>query len=697
MALGGEARKILVEFLGDSRELVAASRKGEAAVSTFGTKAATAGKIAGKALAGGLLLAGAGMYEATKAAGEDEAAQSQLEGQLKNSTHATHEQIDAVNEWIEKQALAKGIAVDELRPAMAKLSTVTGSVAKAQRLLSAATDISAGSGKDLTSVVGALVKAQNGSVGGLSRLGLATKDASGHTKTFNQILQDSAVKYHGAAAKAADTTAGKERVLGVEMHELSVKIGTGLLPVMGKLVEIGLKVVDFIDRHTKAVGIAIGVLLSLAAIIKTVTVVTAAWNAVMDANPITLVVIALAALAAGLIYAYHHSARFKAIVDATFGFIKKYVPPIIEAVVGFVKDHWGLLVSIIGGPLGIIVVQVIKHWDKVKAVTLILASYVIDKAKDFGKFASLVIDHVGDVVKFFKDLPGKITGFVSGIPGQLKAIGGQMIDGLVSGLTAAGHKVLDYVQSLINKIPKKIREIMGIASPSKVTYELGEYIGQGLADGIASKTAATETAAQKMVDKVKAKLKTVKDAMASLSDSVAASFTGDLFGASVTAAVADADGNVTSPAQSAAQNFIASLTSTSGTLAALKAAFRTLRGWGWKPQMLAQLFQSGNAGLILDLAADRSQASQAAGLLSGIATSSSQLGGLVGQSVYGGQIAHLQDQLPGKGDTGTNNRTYNINVSVPVNGDPVATGREIVKTVRSLERATGRRLLVSPA
>jgi hypothetical protein len=40
MALGGEARKILVEFLGDSRELVAASREAEAALTGFGTQGA---------------------------------------------------------------------------------------------------------------------------------------------------------------------------------------------------------------------------------------------------------------------------------------------------------------------------------------------------------------------------------------------------------------------------------------------------------------------------------------------------------------------------------------------------------------------------------------------------------------------------------------------------------------------------------
>ena len=40
-----------------------------------------------------------------------------------------------------------------------------------------------------------------------------------------------------------------------------------------------------------------------------------ALNAALSANPIGLVVIAIAALVAGLIYAYQHSATFRAIVQ----------------------------------------------------------------------------------------------------------------------------------------------------------------------------------------------------------------------------------------------------------------------------------------------------------------------------------------------------------------------------------------------
>lgn len=46
--------------------------------------------------------------------------------------------------------------------------------------------------------------------------------------------------------------------------------------------------------------------------------IQAVFNAIMDANPIVLVVIAIVALVAALIYAYNHSARFRAIVQAVW-------------------------------------------------------------------------------------------------------------------------------------------------------------------------------------------------------------------------------------------------------------------------------------------------------------------------------------------------------------------------------------------
>ncbi|NUS29185.1 MAG: phage tail tape measure protein [Streptomyces sp.] len=55
-----------------------------------------------------------------------------------------------------------------------------------------------------------------------------------------------------------------------------------------------------------------------AAASKVMAVAQAALNAVMDANPIMLIVIGLAALVAGLVYAYNHSEAFRRIVQAAF-------------------------------------------------------------------------------------------------------------------------------------------------------------------------------------------------------------------------------------------------------------------------------------------------------------------------------------------------------------------------------------------
>jgi tape measure domain-containing protein len=51
-----------------------------------------------------------------------------------------------------------------------------------------------------------------------------------------------------------------------------------------------------------------------------------ALNVAMSANPIGLVVIAIAALAAGVIYAYKHSEKFRKICQAVFGWLKEEVP-----------------------------------------------------------------------------------------------------------------------------------------------------------------------------------------------------------------------------------------------------------------------------------------------------------------------------------------------------------------------------------
>jgi hypothetical protein len=193
-----------------------------------------------------------GLFKATKAAMADEAAQKQLAKTLQTAAGATRGQIAATESWITKQGRALGVTDDELRPALQRLAVATGDVGKAQKLAALGMDVSAGTGKSLEAVTTALAKAQNGSVGGLARLGIATKDASGKTKTFAQITEDLGNKFQGAASTKANTFQGKMQRLKVVFDETKEAIGARLLPILTKMATWFLeKALPAIDKFFK--------------------------------------------------------------------------------------------------------------------------------------------------------------------------------------------------------------------------------------------------------------------------------------------------------------------------------------------------------------------------------------------------------------------------------------------------------------
>mgnify|MGYP003508405610 CR=1 FL=1 len=302
-------------------------------VTTKTSKLQTAGKLAGRALAAGLGLAVVAGAKAAQAAAEDQASQVKLASALKNATGARAADVAGVEDWISAQGKALGVADDQLRPALESLVTATKDVTKAQDLATIAMDIAARKGESVETVSKKLAKAYaSGNVSALSKYGIATKDAEGKTKSFEQVQKDLANTYKGAASSAAETATGKQQRLKVAFGELQEEIGVKLLPVLLKASEYGMKVVEWIDQNQVAAAAIIGTIAGMLAIVKLVSVATKIWtavttihtvaskalNAVMKANPIGLVVTAIALLVGGLILAYKKSDTFKAIVDKAF-------------------------------------------------------------------------------------------------------------------------------------------------------------------------------------------------------------------------------------------------------------------------------------------------------------------------------------------------------------------------------------------
>jgi len=233
------SRTLKLSILGDVDNLNKSLKTATKDVETFGDKMGKIGKVVGAAFAAAAAAAGAYAIkigvEGVKAAIEDEKAQTQLALALENATGATKAQIAATEQSILQMSLATGVADDELRPALGRLVRSTGDTEKAQQLLAQALDISAATGKPLETVAAALSKGFDGNTAALGKLGIGLSAAELKTMSFTQVQDKLTELFGGAAAKNADTYAGRIARMQVAFSEAKETIGFALLPILEKL------------------------------------------------------------------------------------------------------------------------------------------------------------------------------------------------------------------------------------------------------------------------------------------------------------------------------------------------------------------------------------------------------------------------------------------------------------------------------
>ena len=383
---------------------------------------------------------------ATKAALEDAAAQDKLAGVLERTTGATAAQIAATEDWISKQSMETGIADDELRPALAKLASATGSVEKAQTELTAAMDVSAASGKSVAQTSAAIAKAHEGSMGALWKMVPGLKAATKGSKDMTVTMEALAKMTGGAMADSAATGAGQMKILAVQSAELQETLGAALIPVVSALLPILTKMGGLVAENTGVVKVLIIVVAALAAgvlvanaAMKVATVATQAWtavqkiataaqwlwNAALSANPIGLVIIAIAALGAAFVIAYKKSETFRDIVQGALGVVKGVVNSLAGAfeslkrvasvVFDWITDHWKVALFAFG-PIGVAVALIATHFDTVKRVAGDVANVVASAIRGITSAIESVVAAVQSLIGWLGrihvpkiDLPGPFS------------------------------------------------------------------------------------------------------------------------------------------------------------------------------------------------------------------------------------------------------------------------------------------------
>lgn len=258
---------------------------------------------------------GTALFDATKGAMEDQAAQVELARSLRQTTGATDALIASNEEWISTQGQLLGITDDELRPVMSKLARATGDVTRAQKLATQAMDIATATGKPLSAVTDALTRALGGNMTALGRLAPEFREMVKEGASFDDIMAEIANTMGGATSEAANTAEGRFKRLGIAFSETKESIGAALIPAMEAVLPLVEKFAAWAQNNPQAFMIIAGALGAIAASIMAI-------NVAMALNPIGAIVVGVIALIAGLALAYQRFESVRTVVDFLFSALK---------------------------------------------------------------------------------------------------------------------------------------------------------------------------------------------------------------------------------------------------------------------------------------------------------------------------------------------------------------------------------------
>lgn len=266
------------------------------------------------------------------------------------------EELDALSEAYKKNTKYSGAEITGMQSILTTFTNIKGAIYK--DAVPAILDLSAKMGQDLkTSAVqvGKALQDPERGITALRRIGVNFNSTqtemvknlvkTGQTaKAQTYILHELQTEFGGSAQAAfnADPLARYNKAIGsikMELGEAAIKIQATLAPALiflakcfKDLIVFVKSVFQYMTEHKDVfMAIAAGVLIAASAFgimalaIKMVTVAQWLWNAAMSANPISLMIIAIAALIGILVYCWQHFEKFREIVGGVVSVVGKYV------------------------------------------------------------------------------------------------------------------------------------------------------------------------------------------------------------------------------------------------------------------------------------------------------------------------------------------------------------------------------------
>ncbi|UVX34594.1 MAG: hypothetical protein [Bacteriophage sp.] len=234
-------------------------------------------------------------------------------------------------------------------------------------------------------------------------------------------------------------------------------------------------------------------------------------NAVMNANPIALIVVLIAGLVVAIVGLWNNSEAFRNFVTSAFKEIQQVAQVVIDAIVNFftvtipsaievVMMHfqilWNRIVSVFDGALSTVsgFVSNVVNFFTVKvpdAVSNMLsaAGRIPGQIASFlssalSSAASFVGDFASSAIQAASQFVSNIVSGLSGLAGRVMSVGSDIVHGIWSGISGAAGWLMNQISGFANNIVSGIKGFFGIHSPSTVMRDqVGKYLAEGVAVG----------------------------------------------------------------------------------------------------------------------------------------------------------------------------------------------------------------------
>lgn len=188
--------------------------------------------------------------------------------------------------------------------------------------------------------------------------------------------------------------------------------------------------------------------------------------------------------------------RVQAVVSAAWSAIRSVVASAMSAIQSVVSAAWNAVSSVISSAVSRVQAVVSAGFNAVRSVvSSVLGSLGGIASSAMSAVVGAISGAVGRASAAASSVVNGIKQAFLNVVGQMSGIGANIVQGIADGISGAIGRVTAAAARIADAIPGPIKQIMGLASPSKVMRGFGEDIGQGLILGMESMAAGARRAA----------------------------------------------------------------------------------------------------------------------------------------------------------------------------------------------------------